>query len=113
MTDDVRTTILQGIAAFANGVCEMGATDNEAKTAISSQLSQLFVEPGDAPTLLREASDALRCFPQPPVESAEETERARPIREMLGVTSATDQLAATLRACELLRQMADEIESRQ
>jgi hypothetical protein len=49
-------------------------------------------------------------MPQPPLESAEETERALPIRKMLGVQSAEDQLAAALLAREWLTRLAEELE---
>ena len=48
-------------------------------------------------------------LPQPPLESAEETERARPMREVLGVQSAGDQLTAALKGREWLVPLADEL----
>ena len=106
-----RQVITEGLAAFADTFCEMGLSDDEVKAGIARQCLALHLHAEDVPTLLRESTEALRRFPQPLVESAEETERGRPIREMLGVTSAEDQLAATLRARELLQRMADEIEA--
>lgn len=107
-----RQVITEGLAAFASSFCETGLTDDEVKAGIERQCLALHLDAEDVLTLLREAAEALRHLPQPIYESAEDTERARPIRVMLGVTSAEDQLAATLRAGELLQQMADEIEER-
>lgn len=59
--------------------------------------------------LLREAALAIASFPQPIDESADELERALPIRTMLGVQSASDQLAAALQARDWLERLADDL----
>ncbi len=59
--------------------------------------------------VFRAAAAAIAELPQPPLESAEETERARPMREVLGVQSAEDQLTAALKGREWLVRLADEL----
>ncbi len=98
--------IVEGIAAFAISLAEMG-TDEE---AARSQLVGMMVGVHEIdPELLREAAAAVSAFPQPLDESPEEIERARPIREMLGVRSASEELEAVLRAREWLQRLADDL----
>jgi hypothetical protein len=58
---------------------------------------------------IREAWASCR-LPQPIDETAEEVERARPFRELLGVTDAGNELAAALLGREWLTEVADAIE---
>ncbi len=106
MTDTQRRVVAEGIAAMAVTLAEMGATEDEARVKILAMLQQ--VGPADA-EIVREAAACIGQMPQPLNESAEEVERARPIREMLGVTSAEEQLTAALTGREWLEHLAADL----
>lgn len=97
---------LDGIAAWATSICEMGATANEFRATMLEQLERIGMVD---PEFIRAAAARIALLPQPADESAEEIERSRPVREMLGVTSAAAQLEASLRAREWLGDLADEV----
>lgn len=101
---DERRTVIEGLAAIATSLAEAGMPEPDAHAQLVAWIERLGV---DAATVRAAAAEVARQ-PQPLEETAEETERARPIREMLGVTSAEDQLIAALRAREWLEQLADE-----
>ena len=104
---DDHTAIVEGLAAIASTLAEMGTSDDEALAQLRAWIVRLNV---NAATI-RDAATAMSSMPQPLEETAEQTERARPIREMLGVTSAAEELAAALRAREWLEQLAGEASS--
>ncbi|MDQ2729677.1 MAG: hypothetical protein M3Y91_17850 [Actinomycetota bacterium] len=88
----------------------MAVTLAEMETAPSPaliQLENMAVTFGMTADDVRAAAVTIASFPQPQEESVEHTERARPIREMLGVTSAHDQLAAAITGRAWLEQLAD------
>lgn len=96
--------IAEGLAAYAATYFEMGATADVVRTNLIAQWERL----GSPAGAFRAAAMAVSGQPQPVVESAETTERNRIIREHLDVTSAETQLAAALRARELLQDLAEE-----
>lgn len=110
LDDELRRDIA-GVAAIALTYCEMGgASDEDVIATIRTyldRLNRLTV------TNVRHVADAIRAVPQPLDRSAEETARARPIEDMLGVTSAEDQLAAQLRAYDLALRTADLLEEQE
>lgn len=100
-------TIVEGLAAYATGYAEMGMAAADAKVQLVELAARFDAA---APRLFRLAAAAIAHQPQPLEESADETERRRPIEEMLGLTSAADQLAAALVAREWLEELAAELE---
>ena len=60
--------------------------------------------------LFSAARDSLPRLPQPVSESLEKSERMSPIREMLGMESPADQLVVSLRALEILQDLANEFD---
>lgn len=110
MTDD-NETIVAGLAVIATSTAEMGGSADEVKAAVAHMMMRLRIEPGEYVAVLRAAAAAVSRLPQAPEESAEETERSRAIRELLGVTSADDQLSAALVGRECLEEMADHFDS--
>lgn len=64
---------------------------------------------GRTAAVFSEAAAAITGMPQPPLESAEETERALAMRTTLGVQSAEDRLAAALLGREWLTRLAEEL----
>lgn len=96
--------IAEGLAAYATTYCEMSDADDVVRTKLLTHWERL----GSPTGAFRAAATAVTEQPQPVVESAETTERSRMIREHLGVTSAETQLAAALRARELLQDLAEE-----
>lgn len=105
MEDRENRIIVEGLAVIAQTVFEMGADENQAREAVVEKWTQL----GGAPGVFMAAANAMKDLPQPLVESAEKTERAREIREWLKVTSAEESLTAALRARELLERLAREL----
>lgn len=100
---DPDRTVVEGLAAIATGLAEMSVDDADARTQVRRWIDRLAV---DAPTI-RAAAEVIARQSQLLEESAEETELARPIREVLGLTSTKDQLAAALRAREWLAAEAE------
>lgn len=103
--DDRR--IVEGLAATAVAAAEMGESDDAICAQLAAWLTTLRVD--DPVAVVRAAAQAVGGMPQPISESAAETERARPIREMLGVQSADEQLVAALRARECLERLANDL----
>jgi hypothetical protein len=98
--------IAEGVAALAFSHAEQGTSEEEARVVILETLMQL----GEAnASMVRLAASAVTSLPEPLDETPEEIERARPIREMMGVRSAENDLAATLRAREWLERLATEL----
>lgn len=105
MEDSENPVIVEGLAVIAQTIFEMGGDDVQARQALVTRWMQL----GSAPGVFLAAANAMKNLPQPLVESAEETERAREVRAMLGVTTADESLVAALRARETLEQLAREL----
>lgn len=103
--------IVEGMAAFAMTFAQMGDTEEDARAKLVGQMQQLRLDQSDAVRVLRAAADSITRFPQPPDESAERLERARPIREMLGLPEPSDDLAASLRAREWVQRLANDLEA--
>ncbi|MEO5680725.1 MAG: hypothetical protein ABIS47_13770 [Acidimicrobiales bacterium] len=99
--------VTDGLAATAVTLAER---DEREVTALG-YLRELSDQVGQrTPGVFRAAAAAITAMALPPLESADETERARPIRQMLGVQSVEDQLTAALRGREWLLRLADELE---
>lgn len=107
MTLGEERIIVEGLAALAGSGFEMGDSHEQ----VRERLIQLWNDTGCLPGAFSAAAVALQTFPQPLIESAEQTERMRPIREKLGVQSADEQLLATMAGKELLQQLALELDS--
>jgi hypothetical protein len=98
--------VAEGIAALAISYAEQVASEEEWRAALLETLVQL----GEANALmLRLAAAAVTSLPEPLDETPEEIESARHIREMMGVRSAEEDLAAVLRAREWLERLATEL----
>lgn len=108
MTDEQRV-VIEGLVATAVALAER----HEREVTALGYLRDLSAQVGGCTAeVFLEAAAAITRMPQPPLESAEETERALPMRTMLGVQSAEDQLSAALLGREWLMRLADELESR-
>lgn len=99
--------MIEGLAATAVALAER----DECETHALVYLRDLSAQVGGAtPEVFRAAADAITRMPLPPVESAEETERAMPMRRTRGVQSVEDQLTAALKGREWLLLLAEELE---
>jgi hypothetical protein len=107
MSDEQRRTVVDGLAATAVTLAERHEREATALRHLRDLAEQ--VGGGTAP-VFREAAAAITQMPQPPLETAEETERALPIRKMRGIQSAEDRLAAALLGREWLTRLAEELE---
>lgn len=84
-----RGVIVDGLATMAVTMAEMGATEDEARAQLVVMLQRVGATDVG---VVREAAAAISGFPQPLDESAEAIERAEPIRQLLGVPSAVQEL---------------------
>lgn len=108
MADEQQRVVIEGLAATAVALAER----HEREATALGYLRDLSEQVGGlSAQVFREAAAVITRMPQPPLESAEETERALPMRTMLGVQSAEDQLSAALLGREWLVRLADEMES--
>jgi hypothetical protein len=107
MDDQQHGEIVEGLAVTAVALAER----RERETTALAYLRDLADQMGSrTAAMFREAADAITRMPQPPLESAEETERALPMRMMRGEMSVEDQLAAALLGREWLTRLAEELE---
>ncbi|MDP9386855.1 MAG: hypothetical protein M3Q48_02730 [Actinomycetota bacterium] len=106
---DERRVIVEGLAAYAVTMTEMGADEQDVRAKLASELQRFGVD--DPVGVLRDSAAAITAAPQPPDETAERLERAQPIRELFGLPSPGEQLAATLRAREWVQRLAEDIET--
>jgi sulfur carrier protein ThiS len=98
---------IEGVAAFAVSLCEMGeATDEQVRETIADLLASLGIATREHALAVAQAIAAL---PQPEDQPAEERERRRHVEAMLGVTPPEQELAAMLRARDLVQQVADSL----
>ena len=107
MADERKRVIIEGLAVTAVTLAERHEREATALGYLRDLAEQAGVNRAGE---FREAAAAITQMPQPPLETAEETERALPLRAMLGVQSAEDQLAAALLGREWLVRLADELE---
>lgn len=105
---DDRRVIVEGLGAMAVSLAETGEDEDTARRQLVGMMLQLHETDVE---VLREAAEAISSFPQPIDESTDELERARPIREMLGVRSASEDLEASLRARDWLERLANDLDS--
>jgi len=108
VSDDERLQVLiDGLAATAVTLAER----DERETTALAYLRDLSDQAGGrTAAIFRAAAAAITSMPLPPLESAEETERSRPMRQMLGIQSVEDQLTAALRGRAWLVRLADELD---
>ena len=107
MSDPEQGFVVEGLAATAVTLAER----HERESTALGYLRDLSDQVGARTALMfRQAADVITHMPQPPLESAEETERALPMRTMKGIQSAEDRLAAALLAREWLTRLAEELE---
>lgn len=111
MADAKDPGIVEGLAAIATSVAEMGGTDDDIRAGVANMMLQLHIADHEVVDVLRAVVASISKMPQPMTESAEKTERRRHVREMLGVQSAEEQLLAMMRAREVVQQLADRLES--
>ena len=104
---DPRDRMIDGLAATAVALAERDECDPDALRYLRDMTAQVG---GRTPQVFRGAAAAITSMPLPPIETAEETERARPMRRMLGVQDVEDQLAAALKGREWLLCLAQELE---
>jgi len=104
MEDKDNPAITEGLAVEAMTLVEMGATVETVRDKLVARWMQL----GRPPGVFLGAARAMSTLPQPPVESAQATERAAAVRSMLGVTSAEESLVAQLSGREILEGLAGE-----
>lgn len=71
-----------------------------------AKLVDLWESLGSPAGVFRAAAESIVRLPQPLMEPAEKTERLLPYRDQLGVMSADEQIAAALRARELLESLS-------
>ena len=108
MTEEADPRIVEGLAAIAVTVAEMGGTNDDIRAQLISMMFKLHID--DPAEVLRAAAAAVGRLPTPMEESAGDTERQRGLRALLGVTSAEDQLAAGLRGRDMLEKLAAEFD---
>ena len=109
MSDEQHRTVVDGLAATAVTLAER----HERETTALGYLRDLAEQVGGGTAqVFREAAAAITQMPQPPLETAEETERALPLRKVRGIQSAEDQLAAALLGREWLTRLAEELDGR-
>ena len=99
---DEEALIAEGLASVAITFLAMG----ESTDAVRQRLIAQWEGFGQPPGAFARSAAAASTLPQPLVETAEESERLREIREHLGVTSAETYLTASLTAREVLERLA-------
>ena len=100
--------VAEGLAALAVTLAEMGTTEERALREILAWMYRLGTP--DAETA-RAAAEAVATMAQPLDAPLDRTEAARQIRQMLGVSSVTDQLTAALQGREWLEEIARALEA--
>ncbi len=111
MTNDPqfnRAKVLEGLAAMAVSLAEMGSSETELVKVVGSSMASLGLT---SSADVRDVAGAISHLPEPVDESAEVRDRRRPIDEMLGLTSPEDQLVAALRARDALEAFATHLDS--
>lgn len=107
MADESEAVVVRGLAFTAVALAERHQAEGTALLHLREFAEQMGA--CTAP-VFRAAAAAVAELPQPPLESAEETERAREERKVRGRPSAEDQLSAALQGREWLARLADELE---
>jgi hypothetical protein len=103
-----RAKVLEGLAAMAVTLAEMGFSETDLVKVVGSSMANLGLT---SPADVRDVAGAISQLPQPVDESADVRDRRQPINEMLGLTSPEDQLVAALRAREALEAFAAHLDS--
>jgi hypothetical protein len=99
--------LVEGLAATAVTLAERDEWDIDALRYLREMTAQVG---GRTPEVFRAAAAAVTDMPLPPVESVEESERAEPLRRMLGVPSVEDRLSSALKGREWLLRLAEQHE---
>ncbi len=107
MSDQHHRVLIDGLVATALTLAERHERESTALSYLRDLSEQIG---GRTAEVFRQAADAITQMPQPPLETAEETEQALAMRTTLGVQSAEDQLAAALLGREWLTRLADELD---
>ncbi len=107
MSDEQRRILVDGLAVTAVALAERHERETNALGYLRDLAEQMGVR--SAP-VYREAAAAITHMPQPPLESAEETEQALAMRRTLGIPGVEDKLAAALLGREWLTRLAEELE---
>ncbi len=102
-----RQAIVEGVAALAVTLAEVGVTERDALRQLVVNLTQLGALD---PLLVRDAVIAVGRLPQPEEETSEETERRRPTNERFGVPPAEENLLAAIQGREWLERVAEDLE---
>lgn len=107
---DERRVIVEGLAASAVTLAEMGATEADARNKLLDWLMALRVT--DPAAILYDAAVQIGASPQPLGEPADKFDRAQRIRDLLGLKSPAEQLGAMLKAREWVQRLADDLATR-
>ena len=107
MADEPEAVVVRGLAFTAVALAERHQAEGTALLNLREFAEQMGA--CTAP-VFRAAAAAVADLPLPPLESAEETERARQERQRRGVPSAEDRLSAALQGREWLVRLADELD---
>lgn len=99
--------VIEGLAVTAVALAERDEWEADVLRHLREMSAQVG---GCTPQVFRAAADAVAGMPLPPLETAEETERAEPLRRMLGVAPVEDRLSAALKGREWLLRLAEELE---
>jgi hypothetical protein len=103
--DDQRA--LEGLAARAVALIELGRTDAEVVADLASYLARFDMRTAEA---VRGVAAAIGRLPRPAEQPVDEQERSRPKEQMLGVPSAEEELEAMRRARAVLQEYATYLE---
>ena len=99
--------LVEGLAVTAVFLAERDEWDTDALRYLREMTAQVG---GPTSAVFRAAATAVTGMPLPPVESVEETERAEPMRRILGVPSVEERLTSALKGREWLLRLAEEHE---
>lgn len=106
-SEEQRKVVIDGLVATAIALADRDSFDATSLTYLRDLAMQMGHHHAQ---VYRDAAAAITAMPQPPMESAEETEKAREMRTTLGIQSAEQQLSAALVGREWLTQLADQLD---
>ncbi|MDQ2726421.1 MAG: hypothetical protein M3Y91_00795 [Actinomycetota bacterium] len=107
MEAEERQSIVDGVAALAVTLAEVGVSERDALRQLVVNLTQVGALD---PLVVRDAVVAVGHLPQPFEETPEETERRRLINDRFGVPPAEEHLLAALQGREWLERVAEELD---
>jgi hypothetical protein len=103
--DDERA--LEGLAARAVALVELGRTDAEVVADLDAYLTRFDMRTAEA---VRAVAAAIGRLPRPSERPVDGREQPRPEEQVLGVPSAEEELEAMLRAMAVLQEYATHLE---